>query len=140
MKINFDCRNFAASPKTRKRKISTFGFFNQSETKVQEPKKSKKSKKSSKSNEEEQVKSKKRKAESNKDQTDESNCDKPKKKKSKKDKENKNVMNECKSKIEQKVDENDRKKDKKLLSQENYDDIVGFKGTNILSIKGYGVK
>lgn len=89
----------------------------------------------------EQVKSKKRKAESNKDQTDELNCDKPKKKKSKKDKENKNVViNECKSKKEQKVDENDRKKDKTLLRQENYDDIVGFKGTNILSIKGYGVK
>ena len=113
---------------------------NQSETEVREPKKSKKSKKSSKSHEEEQVKSKKRKAEFIKDQTDESNCDKPKKKKSKKDKENKNVMNECKSKREQKADENDRKKDKKLLRQENYDDVVGFKGTNILSIKGYGVK
>ena len=96
-------------------------------TEHHEPKKSKKAKKSSKLQE---VNDLKRKAETDITGNNELKSDNHKKKKSKKDKENKINTNES---------ANLKKKEKTQVT-ENCDEIIGFKGTNILSIKGYGVK
>merc|ERR1712150_444246 len=106
------------------------------------PKKSKKAKKSSKNKEkEEPEQSKKRKADTEEIMEDSIKCDNNKKKKSKKDKENKNkVINESETHNNLIAGEKDRKKKENLKINGKYDDIIGFKGTNVLSIKGYGVK
>ena len=106
------------------------------------PKKSKKAKKSSKNKEkEEPEQSKKRKADTEEIMEDSIKCDSNKKKKSKKDKENKNeVINESETHNNLIAGEKDRKKKENLKINGKYDDIIGFKGTNVLSIKGYGVK
>jgi len=106
------------------------------------PKKSKKAKKSSKNKEkEEPEQSKKRNADIEEIMEDSIKCDSNKKKKSKKDKENKNeVINESETHNNLIAGEKDRKKKENLKINGKYDDIIGFKGTNVLSIKGYGVK